>query len=222
MKTLITIALVTLAASVAVVAAPISTAGSVTLDPNEKAELQYMREEEKLARDVYRALAAKWSDAAVFARIAQSEQRHMDAVEVVLDRYGVADPAAGKAAGVFSDPKLQALYDDLVTEGRVSLQAAYAVGMKIEKADIADLQVALAATDNADLERLYGNLLAASKNHLQAFTAHATGTVPSGGQGPGGGWQGDGTCDRQATRLGSGPVWGKGPGAGQRAAGIGW
>lgn len=197
-RTLIGLVSVALAAAAAAVVVPASSAGADGLTAAESAELQYMREEEKMARDVYRALAAEWPQATVFARIAASEQRHMDAVEVVLDRYGIADPAAGKAAGRFTNQELQNLYGELVAKGSGSLQAALAVGVTIEEADIADLQKALADTSNPDLERLYGNLLRGSRNHLQAFATHADGVAAprQGQQGPGGrhGRQGDGTC----------------------------
>jgi len=233
-RILIALVVAALAAVVAVVA-PAPSAGASGLTATEVADLQYMREEEKLARDVYTALAAKWSEATVFARIAQSEQRHMDAVKVVLDRYGIADPTAGKAAGEFTNPELQSLYDGLVAEGSGSLTAALGVGQTIEKADVADLEKAIAATSNADLDRLYGNLLRGSQAHLQAFTTHTDGTLPVRGAGQGAGQGrghgagqsarpngsiGTGTCtgDQLQTRQGTRPGGGFGP----RATGAGW
>ncbi len=199
------VGIVTAALAALVVALPASSA--VGLTPAETSDLQYMREEEKLARDVYTVLAKRWSEATVFARIAESEQRHMDAVKVVLDRYGVADPAAGAKPGEFTNAGLQTLYDELVAEGSKSVAAALAVGVTIEQVDIADLEDALAVTSNADLERLYGNLLRASTNHLQAFQATAGGTVPvRAGQGHG---------PRFGQGAGQGAVPGRGPGAGQ-------
>lgn len=206
-----------LAVAFAAVALPASSAGADGLTAAEIADLQYMREEEKMARDVYRALAAEWPQATVFARIAASEQRHMDAVKVVLDRYGIADPAAGKAAGRFTSQELQKLYDELVSKGAGSQQAAIAVGVTIEEADIADLEKALADTSNPDLERLYGNLLRGSKNHLQAFTTHVDGVAaPRGERGPGGRHvrQGDGTCPYAGQQERAGGV-----GRGQRGGG---
>ena len=235
-KMLVTLATVALAGLILVV--PASSAATPTAA--EASDLQYMREEEKLARDVYQVLAAKWTTATVFQRIAQSEQRHMDAVKVVLDRYGISDPAAGTKQGEFVNPQLQKLYDDLVAEGSTSLAAALAVGVQIEEVDIADLEKALAGTSNDDLERLYGNLLRASKNHLQAFTTTTDGTLPTQGLGQGRGrghgqGQGlgagqaqgaqlrDGTCtgDGQQARRGRGAGSGFGFGAGARAGG-GW
>jgi hypothetical protein len=225
------VALATAALAGLVLALPASSA--VSLTPAETAKLQYMREEEKLARDVYKVLGAKWETATIFQRIAASEQRHMDAVKVVLDRYGISDPAAGMGVGEFTDPTLQKLYTQLVADGSRSLEDALGVGVTIEKADIADLEQALAETDNADLEQLYGNLLRGSQNHLRAFTSQIDGTTPAqagaragAGHGPAAGQaQGaqlrDGSCsgDGQQARQGSGS--GPGSGAGPRKGG-GW
>jgi hypothetical protein len=197
------IALTSMVFAAIVLAVPASSATGLTA--TEASDLRYMREEEKLARDVYQALGATWTAATVFQRIAQSEQRHMDAVKVVLDRYGIADPAATTKPGAFVDPALQKLYDELVAEGSVSLAAALQVGVQIEQVDIADLQKALAETSNADLEQLYGNLLRGSQNHLKAFTATANGTLPRAGQAAGSG-------------LRQGPGFGQGGGPGRGAA----
>ncbi len=136
--------------------------------PELAADLAFMREEEKLARDVYLALDEIW-DARVFASIARSEQRHMDAVARLLDRFGIEDPAAVTAPGEFVDPELQALHDDLVARGAVSISEALAVGALIEEVDIDDLAAALARTDDAAVQRVFGRLLSGSENHLRAF-----------------------------------------------------
>ena len=62
-----------------------------------------MREEEKLARDVYLAMDDLWG-LRVFSQISWSEQNHMDAVLAVLDKYGVLDPVGDNPTGVFTDP----------------------------------------------------------------------------------------------------------------------
>jgi len=142
---------------------------ATSLSPKEAKALAYMREEEKLARDVYRALAAKWS-LPVFRNIARSEQQHMNAVGVLLERYGVADPAAGNPAGVFENAKLQALYAKLVAKGRQSLSAALRVGVRIERLDIADLRARLAVTSASDVKFVFTRLLQGSQRHLAAFS----------------------------------------------------
>ena len=144
------------------------------LSADEAAGLLWMYAEEQLARDVYTALSAKWGTA-VFSRIAQSEQTHMDAVQGLLDRYLLDVPA--NPAGVFSDPTLQALYTDLVARGSESLTAARQVGVDIETMDIADLDERLAQTDNADIQQVYTNLRSGSTNHLCAFSG--TGGSPT-------------------------------------------
>lgn len=140
------------------------------LSENEIASLMYMREEEKLAHDVYVVLYQKWS-LPLFNNIANSEATHTSAIKVLLDRYGIADPAAGKGVGEFTDPTLQKLYTQLVAQGNQSLTEALKVGAAIEEIDILDLQTRLAQTDDLDIELVYGNLLNGSRNHLRAFTA---------------------------------------------------
>jgi hypothetical protein len=61
------------------------------LSAEEAASLLFMREEEKLARDVYNTLSATWGIQS-FSIIASSEQRHMDEIKVLLDRYALTDP----------------------------------------------------------------------------------------------------------------------------------
>ena len=131
--------------------------------------LLFMREEEKLAQDVYLALYAIWG-MPIFDNIAGSEQTHTEAVKRLLDKYNLPDPADTSSAGVFVNPDLQQLYDDLTETGKASLSAALKVGAAIEEIDILDLQSALEETDKPDIERVYQNLLKGSENHLRAFT----------------------------------------------------
>jgi hypothetical protein len=130
--------------------------------------LLYMREEEKMARDVYQTLYEVWGTP-VFSNIAASEQAHMDSVAYLLASYGLQDPAAGKEIGVFENGELQALYDELVAQGQGSLQAALLAGTAIEEIDIIDLQESLGATNNAAIIQTFENLLRGSINHLNAF-----------------------------------------------------
>lgn len=149
------------AAAIDAAAAPLSAA--------EEADLLFMREEEKLARDVYNAMYARWRQP-IFRNIAASEQTHMNAILTLLNRYGLPDPAAGNAPGVFTNPELQALYDELIARGNQSRVEALRVGVAIEEADIADLEASLTHTTHADIRMVYNNLLRASRNHLRAFT----------------------------------------------------
>ncbi len=150
--------------------------GPLTADTLSEAETEgilYMREEEKLAHDVYLALYDKWG-LSIFQNIANSEQTHTEAVKVLIDRYGLQDPAADQAVGAFTNVKLQELYNQLTAEGGRSLADALRVGAAIEEIDILDLEERLAQTDLADIQMVYQNLLKGSGNHLQAFTSNLT------------------------------------------------
>ena len=138
------------------------------LSAEESAALLFMREEEKLARDVYNTLYEIWGQP-TFTNIASSEQAHMDEVKLLLDRYELADPAL--EPGSFTDPSLAALYDQLVAQGSLSLTDALKVGAAIEEIDILDLQARLAQTDNADIQQVFNNLMMGSYNHLNAFAS---------------------------------------------------
>jgi len=143
----------------------------VPLNDAEKATLVFMREEEKLARDVYITMFEKWDDK-IFSNISAAEQRHMDAILVQLVKYGVPDPAAGLEIGSFKNADLQKAFDELVAQGEMSLADALRVGRLIEEMDIEDLLAAIDETSKTDLDRVYGNLLKASYAHLKAFTVH--------------------------------------------------
>lgn len=140
------------------------------LNTEEAAGLLYMREEEKLAHDVYLTLYEKWGTA-VFQNIAGSEATHTEAVLTLIERYGLADPAAGNDRGVFADLALQALYDQLIGQGSQSLSDALRVGAAIEEIDILDLEKRLSQTDQPDIILVYQNLTAGSQNHLRAFVS---------------------------------------------------
>lgn len=134
----------------------------------ESTGLRYMREEEKLARDVYMAMDELWGHW-VFTNIVRSEQRHMDTVGTLLEKYELDDPIVDDTPGVFTDPGLQALYSNLLTTGQASLADAIRVGATIEEWDIDDLVTQLTLADNEDIRTVYQNLMKASRNHLRAF-----------------------------------------------------
>lgn len=138
------------------------------LTEQETAGLLAMREEEKLAHDVYVTLYQAWGQP-TFQSIAASEQTHMDALKTLLERYGVADPVAELETGVFATPAMQELYNQLVAQGQRSLADALQVGAAVEERDILDLEQVAAQTTHTDLQQVYANLRAGSSNHLRAF-----------------------------------------------------
>ncbi|MBP9113075.1 MAG: DUF2202 domain-containing protein [Polyangiaceae bacterium] len=136
------------------------------LSSQESASLKFMREEEKLARDVYSVV--EHLDPS-FVNVGASEQTHMDAILTLLDRYGLSDPAAGKPKGEFTDPALQSIYNELARRGVASQVAALQVGVEIEELDIRDIENAKNAMTHSDIQSTYDSLLKGSRNHLRTF-----------------------------------------------------
>ena len=143
------------------------------LSLQEEESLLFMREEEKLARDVYLYLYDIWGEQ-IFLNISESEQQHTDAVLGLIEKYNLPDPAAGKAEGEFENLELQGLYDLLTAQGTASLIDALIVGATIEDLDINDLNTQLLFIDNEDITLVYESLLKGSRNHLRAFTSRLT------------------------------------------------
>ncbi len=68
-------------------------ANAFPLDIGEETHLIFMREEEKLARDVYMTLSSIYPDNPIFSNIADgSEQAHTDTMKAKLDQFGIPDP----------------------------------------------------------------------------------------------------------------------------------
>ncbi|MET0065001.1 MAG: DUF2202 domain-containing protein [Candidatus Thiodiazotropha sp.] len=163
------------------------------LDFNEETHLVFMREEEKLARDVYTTLGMMYPDSSVFGRIDDSEQRHTDAVREMLANYGVADPSTNDNTGVFTGEEygayFQDKYDALINQAASGELSALYVGALIEELDMLDIrrcpevilsqdndidredQCGLDYTDEPDIQRLYESLLEGSENHLRGYVA---------------------------------------------------
>lgn len=138
------------------------------LSDKEMAGLVRMREEEKLARDVYTTLGNMWGDK-IFSNISASEQTHTDAVRALLERYGVKDPVSGYAVGMFASRPMQDLYDSLIEKGKASRLDALAVGATVEDLDIRDLENLKKETDKEDILVTYDRLQRGSRNHMRAF-----------------------------------------------------
>ena len=139
-----------------------------TLTSQQKAALASIAEREKLSRDLYAAFAARYH-IPVFTRIAAAETRHLDATRTALAAYGAGDPTAGKAAGTFAAPAVQASYDRLLAQGTASQDAALRAGQAVERADITALSTALKGLTAPRLQHVYTSLLDASRTHLATF-----------------------------------------------------
>ena len=133
------------------------------------ASLRYMIEEEKMAGDLYDAFYEQ-TGMKVFSNIALSEDKHMGALvkQAYFAGIDVSD-LISLPAGEYTNPVLQNLYADLFKAGSLSSDAALATGQQIEQVDIADLTEAMTSASGTSLVGIYGNLQAASVNHLAAF-----------------------------------------------------
>lgn len=129
--------------------------------------LEFLIEEEKLAHDIYQELGAIWGSQ-VFSNILQSETSHQDQVMALLAARQIQDPRSA-TVGVFNNPDLQKLYDDLLAKGRLSIKDAFEVGVIVEERDIADITEMLAGTLDANVIATLERLRNASENHLRAF-----------------------------------------------------
>jgi hypothetical protein len=139
------------------------------LSAAEEESLAFMREEEKLARDVYTALYDIYGTR-IFTNIAASEQTHTNAILALIERYNLTDPMQTDIFGVFVNNELQIIYDTLMTSGSISLLEGFYVGATVEELDIYDLQNQKDnVVDNADIIYVYDNLLKGSRNHLRSF-----------------------------------------------------
>ena len=168
--------------------------GSAELNENETAHLVFMREEEKLARDVYTTLGLAFPKLKIFGKIDDAEQRHTCAVCDMLKKYGVEDPSTNDNVGVYTGKLFgdyfTARYAALVDRGSVSALDALYVGAYIEEMDMLDINYCpkeiidrvasiksdadcgKVYTDNRDIQRLYESLLEGSENHLRAFVVN--------------------------------------------------
>jgi hypothetical protein len=165
----ISIALTT-ALFAALALAPGATAATpTTLTTLQKVQIKFLVEEEKMARDVYTYLAAKITTRK-FTNISRSEQTHMNYLSALITKYNLSNPTIGKAPGVFVNTDIQGLYNALTAEGGVGLIEAYGVGVKVEEHDIATIKKILANPMPDDVKIALELLLAASYNHLEAFS----------------------------------------------------
>ncbi len=146
------------------------------LNEAEKSALSFMREEEKLARDVYYYLFEKWNYP-IFNNISRAEERHMAALLCLYERNGLEDPVGNNAPGIFVNEQFTRLYAELIEKGAVSLSEALKVGATIEDVDIYDL---MNLSEGGDIEdeailAIFAELTKGSRNHLRAFNRSLNG-----------------------------------------------
>jgi hypothetical protein len=156
-----------LTGTIADVPIPACTAtGTVT--ETEIAGLLFMREEEKMARDIYAYLYEKYK-LPVFKNITKSENAHMSAVLRLIEGFKITDNSSNNP-GEYTNTHITELYNQLITMGNLSVVDALKVGVLIEQTDIADLKDELLVVANTSVKTVYTNLQKGSEAHLKAFT----------------------------------------------------
>ncbi len=128
---------------------------AVVLTDQEKIDLGEAIREEYTAMNTYLGISKEYGDNALFARIARSEQQHVNALIRVAERHGVEVPEnSGEVAEV----------------EWTTYAEACEFGVKFEKLDAGLYDELLAKTSNPELVRVYTRLQSASlNNHLRAF-----------------------------------------------------
>lgn len=135
------------------------------LSQQEKNDLIFMYQEEKLAHDVYTQFYKIYNNK-VFGNIAKSELKHMTEIENLLKYYKIEVPNLKE--GEFQNKELQKLYLDLLNQGKKSKVEAFKVGILIEDKDILDLNKSI-KNSSKEIQNVYKNLLKGSENHKNAF-----------------------------------------------------
>lgn len=138
------------------------------LGEDERRDLLQIQGRRKLARDLYAELAKRWS-APALVRVGAAEEAHLDAIDALIEHYGLAGPAARHADGQFGDPQTPALHAQLIDMGRRSEMAASQIGMLVEELGLRDLAAARSRTRQPEIVAVYDDLMRSSRNHMRAF-----------------------------------------------------
>lgn len=179
-----------------------SGSSSSSVDFNEETHMMFMREEEKLARDVYTMLGATWPDQAVFSGISGSEQGHTDSVKNLIEGYGLTDPNTNDNVGAYTGEDYAGYFTEkyklLVDKGSINELEALYVGAFIEELDMLDIvqcpqaiidiqrsirstsDCGLNYTDEDQIQTVFGNLLDGSKSHLRAYVGRIENVIGDG------------------------------------------
>lgn len=185
--------------------AAVATAAVATgLDADEVSHLTFMREEEKLARDVYLTFSRMYPQQNVFSVIAtESEQTHTDTIRDRLRQFDLVDPNPNtndlpESIGVFTGSEWGRYFDEkfeeLTQAGSQNELAALYVGALIEELDMHDIadcpQVMVDAgykdpcglryTDERSIINAYRSLIDGSENHLRAYVGQIEAVIGEG------------------------------------------
>jgi len=139
------------------------------LNASETEDALFLQESEKLSHDLNVKLYGMHNDQPVFLQIANASKILVAVDNVILTRYGLANPE-NAAPGVFTNSALQNMYTNGVNSGLSSSTDALKSSAGVEDMHIADLSNAMGRTDNNDLLYMYRQELASSRNNLRSLS----------------------------------------------------
>ncbi|MFA4859939.1 DUF2202 domain-containing protein [Methanoregula sp.] len=143
------------------------------LNASETADILELQEAEKFICDLNAILATQHKDVPVFMTISNGSKVFMVADNVILQRYGLANPE-NALPGVFTNVKIQRAYNAGVNTGSMGVKDAIMVSATAEDMHIADLAAAIGRTDNTDLQFMYRQELAFARNNLRTLSQWLT------------------------------------------------
>jgi hypothetical protein len=140
------------------------------LTDQQLADLLYLSEEEKMARDI---CAVFWEkhDIVLFETVMNTEQRHMDMIRNAKARHGIKKVADRSKAGVYTNQKLQDIYTEMTDKHDTTFHKALLNSALITETAILGLRDAISELNGNQpkLAKVYDTLLDDSENHLRIF-----------------------------------------------------
>ena len=147
---------------------PSPVAAQVTLTPNEIQWLIYIREEEKMARDLYIGMYNSWG-LSIFKSISEEEQEHINAMLELFKMYSIVDPLAGDVPRNYTNQHIANLHTSLLTQGMQSNKDGLKACALQEEISMQDLDLAMKSTQQQAINKVYSELQRDSINHLRSF-----------------------------------------------------
>ncbi len=141
---------------------------------HEEMAMEYLRENEKFARDFYLEMFDIWNDE-IFSKMAEAEEVHMETVLCLLEKYEIKDPAAGLKIGEFKNQEMAELFPRLIERGSKSLADAFAAGSMLEVWNLCDLMNCEKCLNSADLNAVVTEFKRSTRNHIRVMHANLKG-----------------------------------------------
>lgn len=155
---------------VSVMSGVMNTKSDMLMSEEQSSKLEYLLQEEKLARDVYLQMYKLWWNKK-FYNIISSEENHQSQVTRLFEKYEIDNPIKELWIGEFWDNEFKNLYEQFIASGSISLANAFQVWVTIENTDINDIEETMKLFEGyPDVQQVLTVLLEWSKRHLAAFS----------------------------------------------------